>query len=293
MQSENIVQQFIKFVASTGRLPRQNEPGLEQLIQDAIKTFGSLENALQVAGLLTNNIQPTPLSVKSKRVIIQTSESKHSFSSYPQDYFLELLDLKRTQLYGSPAPDGTPNWWERRANTQYNCSSCRKVIEKGDRYIGRKKLHPGQRGAYGYKGTYATDYFHIACLLGSAKTEVESTIQKFDFEIGRNQKEIANLREELSLRRAQVENCRSIITQAKSDYKQASSLSKKIGKWFGTTYTSWSRNREIQQLQRRIAHVENIEIPGRQKQISGISEKKLGFQNKLSEIVSRLRDLGE
>lgn len=293
MQSENIVQQFIQFVASTGRLPKQNEPGLEQLIQAAIKTFGSLENALKVAGLLTNNIQSAPLSVKSKRVIIRTSESQHSFSSYPQDYFLELLDLKRMQRHGSPAPDGTPNWWERRANAQYNCSSCRKVIEKGDRYIGRKKLHPGQRGAYGYKGTYSTDYFHIACLLGIAKTEIESKVQKLDFEIGRNQKEIDDYREELSLRRAQVENCRSIIEKAKSDYKQAYSLSKKIGKWFGTTYTSWSRNREIQQLQRRIAQVENIEIPKRQKQITGISEKKLGFHHKLSEIVSRLRELGE
>ncbi|MGD0645300.1 MAG: hypothetical protein ABSA75_10385 [Candidatus Bathyarchaeia archaeon] len=293
MQSEDIVQEFIEFVASTGRLPNLNEPGLEQLIQAAIKTFGSLENALKVAGLLTNNIQSTPISIKSKRVAMQTSESKHSFSSYPQDYFLELLDLKRTQRSGSPSPDGTPNWWERRANAQYDCSSCQKVIKKGDRYIGRKKLHPGQRGVYGYKGTYSTDYFHIACLLGIAKTEIESTIQKLDFEIGKNQKEIGDYQGELSLRGAQAENCRSIIEQAKSDYKQASSLSKKIGKWFGTTYTSWSRNREIQQLQRRIFQVENIEIPKRQKQITGISEKKLGFQHKLSEIVSRLLESDE
>jgi hypothetical protein len=126
----------------------------------------------------------------------------------------------------------------------------------------------------------------------NCKTDIESAIQKLDFEIGKNQKEIVDYQGELSLRRAQVENCRSIIEQAKSEYKQASSLSKKIGKWFGTTYTSWSRNREIQQLQRRIFQIGNIEIPNRQKQITGISEKKLGYQHRWSEIVSRLRESG-
>jgi ubiquinone/menaquinone biosynthesis C-methylase UbiE len=41
MQSEDIVLQLVKFVSKTGRLPKPNEPGLEHLVQAAVKTLGS------------------------------------------------------------------------------------------------------------------------------------------------------------------------------------------------------------------------------------------------------------
>jgi hypothetical protein len=51
VSSEEIVQQILEFVYEKGRLPKHDEPGFEDMINAAIKTFGSLEDALRIAGV--------------------------------------------------------------------------------------------------------------------------------------------------------------------------------------------------------------------------------------------------
>jgi len=292
MSSEEIVQQLLNFVYETGRLPKLGEPGLEELIAAAVKAFGSLENALRVAGLLTNDQGTTHLRQPRKSSVIQGSKLKRSFSAYPQDYFLNLLNLDRSQPPGSPAPDGTPKWWERRAKTQYTCSACQEAIEKGERYIGRRKLHPGMRGIYGYRGTYCTDYYHIICLLRSAKTQIEESIENCGSEIDGIQREISEYRKEASSKKDRIETCRDTIQQAKEDYEHAHGLWRRVGKWFGSSYTSWSRNREISRLREEIGCIENREIPDRQNKIASLTARINNLKNRLSKIEGRMQELG-
>lgn len=292
MSSEEVVQQLLDFVSETGRLPKSDEPGLEELITAAVKAFGSLENALRVAGLLTGGHGVALPGKPRQSSIVHAPKLKRSVSTYPQDYFLDLLNLKRTQLHGSPALDGTPTWWERRAKTQYICSACRKTIEKGERYIGRRKLHPGMRGIYGYRGTYSTDYYHIICLLRSAKTQIEESIENCGSEIDGIQREISEYRKEASSKKDRIETCRDTMQQAKEDYEHAHGLWRRVGKWFGSSYTSWSRNREISRLREEIGCIENREIPDRQNKIANLTARINNVKNRLSKIEGRMQELG-
>jgi len=68
VNSEEIVQHLLEFVANTGKIPELAEPGLEKLIQEAIRTFGSLENALRIAGLQTDSTKESLIS-KIRRIL--------------------------------------------------------------------------------------------------------------------------------------------------------------------------------------------------------------------------------
>ena len=291
MSSEEVVRRLLDFVSETGRLPKSDEPGLEELINAAIKAFGSLENALRVAGLLTGGRGVALPRKPRQSSIVHAPKLKRSVSTYPQDYFLDLLNLKRSQLHGSPASDGTPTWWERRAKMQYICSACRRTIERGERYIGRRKLSPGMRGIYGYRGTYSTDYYHIVCLLRSAKTQIEENIENADSEINSIQREIDEYQKEASLKRDRIEACRNIMQQAKENYERADSFWRRIGKRLGSSYTSWSRNREISRLEGEIAYIENREIPERQNRIASLRARINNLKHRLNEIERRMQEL--
>jgi hypothetical protein len=288
IQSEDIVQQLLEFVSNNGRLPEHNEPGYENLIQEAVKTFGTLENALRVAGLLINSTQTLP--IRNTKSIIVKPKAARLVSQYPPDYFLEVLELKRPQHYG-PAPDGTPTWWERKANSAYICSACKQSIEKGERYLGRKKLRPGQRGAYGYRGTYVTEYYHIVCLLKDARTNVNGNIQRCTIGINSNQREIDTFRIEVSSRIGQIDNCRRIILQTEEEFQRTRGVLERVGKWFRNKYISWSENREIGRLRDRVSIIENIEIPKRKGNINDLSRKKADLQLRLNQLDDKIREL--
>lgn len=291
MASEDIILRLIKFVSETGRLPTPNEPDLEDLVNSAKQHFGSLENALRMAGLLTPNARTTR-HVRTRRLpIARAQASKAStWSIYPKDYFMNLLNLQGRSHGNSPSPIGRPIWWERRANMQYACSTCKRTIEKGDKYIGYRRLRPGRRGIYGYRGTYITNYFHIVCLLKKAKAEIEANIRGHDSEINSIDKEIVDFAEEMSLKRAQAEECRTIIQQTRKDYARLTLL-RKVGKWFGFHYVLWSKNREISGLERKIATIENREIPERKTRITRLRGRISNLQQQLNEIDARIQEL--
>ena len=291
MSSEGTIFKLIKFVSETGRLPRTDEPDLKDLIDLANQHFGSLENALRMAGLLTPNARIARRVRARQHSPTRAQASKPStWSTYPKDYFLNLLDLQRKSHSGSPTPIGTPQWWERRANMQYTCSTCKRIIEKGEKYIGYKKLHPGMRGIYGYRGTYATNYYHIFCLLKKAKSEVETNIRGSHSEIDSVEKAIVDSTEEVSRKRAQVEERRTIIRQAREDYVRRT-LWGRVGKWFGFRYISWSKGREILQLEKEIAYIENREVPERKTRINRLTGRIENLQQQLNEIDKRLQEL--
>ena len=292
MNSEEIVQHLLEFVANTGKIPELDEPGLEKLIQEAIRTFGSLENALRVAGLISENSQPLPQPRKKRRfskIQKQTARPQNKFRSYHKEYFLDLLELKRGRSQ-YPAPEGTPKWWERKAGKEYICSSCNKSIEKTERYIARKTLTPGRKGIYGYRGTYHTYYFHIICLLKEAKDSVEERIEKLDLEIQFLEREIVDLKDEISTKTEEIETHKRTREQKKEDYR-ASSRFGKISKWFGCKYMIWSLNREIRRLQERIDQIENQEIPNKRRSIGEKSTKKSDSQRYLGTIEADIKKL--
>jgi prefoldin subunit 5 len=291
MSSEEIVQQLQDFVLETGRLPGPDEPGLKELIEAAVRTFGSLENALGVAGLLTESHEEKTFPKRKQSISTQTTRKKNTVHAYPEDYFLSLLNLKRKQPYGSLTRDGTPTWWERRAKMSYNCSSCLKPIEKGERYIGCKKLHPGVRGIYGHRGTYSTDYYHVVCLLGKEKKGVESRIDNSNSEIKSIQREISEYREIVSAKKDSIEACKNTIRQVKEDYERTRGLWKKASGWFKCTYTSWSRNRKISSLEDEIAHIERREIPERQSKVGNLTALIESLQRRSDEIGARMQEL--
>ena len=291
MSSEEVVQDLLDFVSETGRLPRTDEPGLEELIRAAILSFGSLENALRVAGLLTES----PETVHSLRVrrpsSFSTPRARRSTSTYPQDYFLDLLSLRRPRFSNSPTPEGMPNWWERRARIQYICSNCRKRIEKGERYIGRKKLIPGRRGIYGHRGTYHTDHFHIVCLLGEAKAQIERQIHNTESQVNEVSREIARYRDDASTKRNRIDVCHDIIQRAREDYESSHVFWKRLTKRLSSSYVSWSRSREMSFLENEILHIETREIPARQDTVADLKRKISSLEHRRAEFESRMQEL--
>lgn len=209
---------------------------------------------------------------------------------YPKEYFLKFLNLERATSYYYRSPDGTPTWWERRANKQYLCSDCRKLIAKGDRYIGCRKLRPGMRGPYGYRGTYITEYYHIVCLLKEAQAEVEGNIENSNSEISRLREEIASFRDEAASRRQQIENCETLRQTTRKDYEDTS-IWRKLDKWVSYRYTSWSKGREVSRLEKEIAEIEDREIPRRETGIVDLNERISSLQARLGKIQKRIKEL--
>lgn len=289
MTSEEIVQRLLDFVSETGRLPKSDEPGHKELISAAVETFGSLPNALRVAGLLTGDPeitfrQRTPLPRGQK------AKLRRSFPTYPPDYFLDLLNLKRPHFQGRPTLAGVPTWWERRANMQYMCSACRRSVEKGERYIGRKTLNPGKRGIYGYRGTYSTEYYHVVCLLKHEQVQIKADIEKANSEIVSLNAEIVQYQETVSVKKNSIEECRCKVRQVKGDYELAQGV-RKVGKWLKSSYTSWVQNMEISRLEREITRIENGEIPERYGRIANLSAKSQSLKRRLNEISARVGEL--
>lgn len=284
MNSEEIVQHLLKYVANTGKMPELDEPELENLMPEVIIAFGSLDSALRVAGLISDNSQQ--LSQKGggrfSRIRKPTARPQNKIQSYPNEYFLNLLKLKRGRSQ-YPAQEGTPKWWERRSRSKYTCLSCHGSIERNERYIGRKTLKPGQKGIYGYRGTYYTHYFHIVCLLKEKSNNVGSSIKQFNLEIGSLLAKIADLKDEISSKEAQIETQRRAIDSEKDDYEQSSGL-RRIGKWFAMKYKIGSMQRRIHKMQERIDQIRNVEIIMAEKDI----REKTGRRNELQRYLSRI-----
>ena len=215
---------------------------------------------------------------------------KHPTLAYPKEYFLNLLNLKRTRASFSPAPDGTPVWWERKARNQYTCSACKRYIQKSEKYIGRKKLSPGVRGIYGHRGTYHTDYYHVICLLRDVQAQIKELIENMQSEIRELENEIADFREEIPVKRGQIKDCQTLTQKAKENYKLAS-FWRKIDKWFGYHYTSWSKARKISRLEKEIGHIQNSEIPERKNQITRLKGRIRQRKSRLNEIETRMQEL--
>jgi glycerophosphoryl diester phosphodiesterase len=141
------------------------------------------------------------------------------------------------------------------------------MISKGQRYIGCRKLSPGMHGPYGYRGTYITDCYHIVCLLKVAQTKAESEIQNASSEIRELRNQISSFKDTKSQRKKQIEYCETAKQRAKREYESSKSW-RRLVEWVGHKYTSWSKNREIQSLEREIIHIENREIPVRENRIN-------------------------
>lgn len=173
---------------------------------------------------------------------------------------------------------------------RYTCSNCQKPIEKGERYIGCKKLHPGVRGIYGHRGTYSTDYYHVVCLLRKEKTHIENKINDSNSEINCIQREISEYREAVSAKKWSIETCQNMIQQVKEDYQRTSGFWKKASRWFKCSYTSWSRNREITRLEREITHIERREIPERQSKVGNLTAMIENLRRRSDEIGARMQE---
>lgn len=244
----------------------------------------SLQNKLETEPLQREETRiDMPTREKIAKIFTKMPKTKKFSWPYPKEYFLNLLNLKRARSYYSPAPDGTPTWWERRANRQYTCSACRKPIEKGERYIGHKELKPGMRGPYGYRGTYITDYYHIDCRLESSQAQIEEKIRNAHSRISGLKGEIPTLRDKTHSKRLQIENCKTLTHRARRDYQDAS-LWRKIDKWISYHYLSWSKAGEISQLEKQITHIEHREIPDREAEISELKKKIGKLKSWLSKI---------
>lgn len=190
---------------------------------------------------------------------------------YYDGYFLEMLKLRRLPLH-YPVSDGTPVWWERKAHKKYPCSICREMISNGERYIGQKKLSPGMRGRYGYRGTYSTNYYHIVCLLEAKHNEAEYDIRNSSSRIGDLQNQITSFKDRKSQRKNQIEFCEIVKQKAKKDYEDSNSW-RRLVNWIGCKYTSWSKNREIRTCEKEIIHIESTEIPMRENRIRELDER--------------------
>jgi len=72
LPSEQVISELLKFVIEQDRLPVQNEPGLIAVIESAIWHFGSLEEALVIAGFLppTNDLKATSLKEMVKQILV-------------------------------------------------------------------------------------------------------------------------------------------------------------------------------------------------------------------------------
>ncbi len=215
---------------------------------------------------------------------------KKPLEAYSKEYFLRLLNLNRKTSYYSRASSGTATWWERRANRQYTCSTCKKLICKGDRYIGCRKLEPGMRGPYGYKGTYFQEYYHIVCLLKDEEGRLEGNIRNLDFEKNRLASEITSLRNEIQSRRQQIKDCETSRQKARKDYEDTS-FWRKFDKWIGYKYTSRSKRIETSRLEGEISEIERREIPQREARITDSSKRISSLERRLRKIKDRIQGL--
>ena len=209
---------------------------------------------------------------------------------YYKGYFLRILNLETPSAFPYRSPAGTPKWWERRANRQYTCSSCARIIEKGERYIGCRKLSPGHPGIYGWKGTYRMYYFHIKCLLIEREAEIVKEIRASNLKIKGLQKEIVDLKKQIPIRKTQIKAHRAEIKRTREEYEKAH-FWRKLDRWINYHYTSWSRSRAISRLEAGIVLIENKEVPVRRSEIAALEGKINMLETRLSEIRTRIEEL--
>lgn len=72
MSLEELIRKLQEFTVNNGRLPKVNEPGIEKAIELAAREFGSLDNALRIAGLLPEEPSRTSdssLAAAMKRIL--------------------------------------------------------------------------------------------------------------------------------------------------------------------------------------------------------------------------------
>lgn len=262
--SEDLVQQLRDFVEEKGRLPTINEPGLQPLIELAKKEFGSLENALMVSGLLTEDSSfPSTNEISTKKEKkSREPKIKATLNSYAENYFLEFLGLT------------SPTWWERKSRAQYSCSICGTSIVSGDRYIGKKILHPGRRGKYGYRGTYTTDYYHILCLLETSANDIKQKIKRITADMKAVELNMEALGQENTANQQQIADCEKAIMHAKGDFLQAKNILDKAKKWIEEKSVTISNNRKISNCKLRMTSITSIEIPQKKNQVSSLKLEK-------------------
>lgn len=277
--SEHIIDDLRKFVETTGRLPTNNEEPKHQLLVDlAISNFGSLENALIVAGLLTSeNKRTTPLRKKFIKRETKTT-TKSPIHTYPENFFLHFLGISLSRYQ-----QGAPTWWERKSRTTYRCSTCNQNIRSGDRYIAKKVLNPGQKGIYGYRGTYSIDYYHIICLLNTAVRDLENSIYLLNDQISSIFSQIHQLEVETTIKKHEAKDCENTISQSLEIYQKSDGFLDKIKKWGSLKSTTWSKKKEIAQYKNRIIEIQNNEIPSRRTQLEKLQKEQEEKKESLEE----------
>ena len=214
--------------------------------------------------------------------------------SYPRGYFLKFLNLESSHNKGSMPVrvrvEGTPRWWERRANKPYKCSACNGIIDSGERYIGQKKLIPGMRGPYGHRGSYVTDFYHIICLLRSASNYVVSEIEKAKARTIGLEQEIAISKLKIADNKKRIDVCADEKYEARRNY-ETTRLWRKVDRWFSFQFTSIAKDREVSSLNREIAVIENRQIPERRAEIDNLQRQMETSTVRLEEIESKIQEL--
>jgi len=188
--------------------------------------------------------------------------------------------------------EGTPHWWERRANKPYKCSACDKMIISGERYIGRKKFirARGKRGPYGHRGSYVTDFYHIICLLRSTRNGVVREIE--NAKAGTN-----GLKHEIDVSKLKItDNKKRIGVCADEKYEARKNCEtarwwRKVDRWFSFQITSVARDMEISRLNREIVVIENRQIPERRVEIDNLQRQMETSTVRLKEIESKIQEL--
>jgi transcription initiation factor TFIIIB Brf1 subunit/transcription initiation factor TFIIB len=72
MSLEGLIRELQDFTVNKGRLPKANEPEIEKVIELAAREFGSLDNALRIAGLLPeepSRMDDSSLAAAMKRIL--------------------------------------------------------------------------------------------------------------------------------------------------------------------------------------------------------------------------------
>jgi hypothetical protein len=281
--SEEVIEQLMDHVANTGRLPEPSNIADREIIFLATKTFGSLQNALKIAGLLASEESlDEPNKVSKKRIVIQEKSNHKITNKYPHEFFLHFLNLSHY----------SGDWWERRANANYKCSSCKQIIDKGEHYIGRKILYPGMRGPYGHRGRYETNYFHITCLLKQSKDQEEKNVNQCLNEISNLRSQILDLKRQTILNDSNQKQQEQRILKAHDNYGRSHGLSS-ISKWFSMKLTESSAKKEINRLQVSTQSIQNMEVPFRNGRIDSFNHQKDQSLLKIKEISIKIDDFSQ
>jgi len=139
----------------------------------------------------------------------------------PDGYFLSLLNLRTpTYFFRKRAPAGSPKFWEGKAKKRYICSECQKNIEKGEMYIGVKRLATFYSGLFRWR-SYRILRAHVSCLLKKEEAKIEGEIERLKIAINKAERHIVYLQKKLASKRKKLELHQFKFEKLKKDYTDA------------------------------------------------------------------------